>query len=283
MKGNRSFDKLPTSSSKIPFNVEEELYYKRIFIIKEKDPFKNIHICQQYITNDYQIFGELPDKSKKLLFIVSEHFECKCCECDGWGINFLCFSLICCDKMLFQLDYKKNNKGFYTQGYYQSKGCHICSNCYECNFCCCCPYHTLYLRENIDHNNPDFNVGIKKGKTITSKNICCTDRTSLYITEDNSKGYGIRAKCCEICRHKCLKKYFKYITCDFEIEIENEKGNKCGNIYLYSGICSKVVEDTCCYFPKPYFEINMPPNISSAQKFQIIADTIHFDYVNNLL
>ena len=282
MKGDQSFDKLPTSSSKIPFNVETELNYKRIFIVKEKDPFKIIHICQPIITNDYQIYGELPDKSKKLLFTVSEHFQCECCDCDNWGFNFACFSLICCDKIIFQLDYRKNNKGFYTQGYYQRKGCYICSNCWEYNFGYCCPYHTLYLRENTDHNNPDFDIGIKKGRTKASVNICCTDRTSFYISEKNSKGYGIRAKYCEICRHKCLRK-FGNITCDFEIKIEDEKGNKCGNIMIYSGICSKVVKGTCCYFPKPYFEINMPKNISSIQKFQIIADTIHFDYVNNVL
>jgi hypothetical protein len=179
MKGDQSFDKLPTSSSKIPFNVESELNYKRIFIIKEKDPFKNIHICQPFITHDYQIYGELPDKSKKLLFTVNEHFECEFCECDDWGFNFFCCSLICCDKIFFQLDYRKNNKGFYTQGYYLRKGCYICTNCCECNFCkyCSCPYHTLYLRENTDHNNRDLDIGTKKGRTKTSFNICCTDRT----------------------------------------------------------------------------------------------------------
>ena len=73
------------------------------------------------------------------------------------------------------------------------------------------------------------------------------------------------------------------MTTDFEIEIEDEKGNKCGNIMFYSGIFSKLVEGRCCYMPKPFFEINMPQNASSLQKFQIIADTVHFDYVNNLL
>ena len=73
------------------------------------------------------------------------------------------------------------------------------------------------------------------------------------------------------------------MTTDFEIEIEDEKGNKCGNIMLYSGLFSKLVEGKCCYMPKAFFEINMPKNASSIQKFQIIADIIHFDYANKLL
>ena len=39
------------------------------------------------------------------------------------------------------------------------------------------------------------------------------------------------------------------MTTDFEIEIEDEKGNKCGNIMLYSGLFSKLVEGKCCYMP----------------------------------
>jgi hypothetical protein len=288
MKDDQSFDKIPTSTSKMPFNVETELNYKRIFVVKEKDPFKINHLCQPFFIHDYQIYGELPDKSKKLLFTVSEHFQCKCCDCDDWGINILCFSLICCDKILFQLDYKKNNKGFYTQGLNQKKGCYICSYCCACNFCCCCnccTYDILYLRENTDHNNPDFDVGIKKGRTITSinkYNLCCPDRTSLYITEENLNGYGIKATCSEVCKRKMLRKCCD-MTTDFEIEIEDEKGNKCGNIMFYSGLFSKLVEGKCCYMPKPFFEINMPQNASSRQKFQIIADAVHFDYINNLL
>ena len=40
MKGDKSFDKLPTSSSKIPFNVETELNYKRILLSKKKTHLK---------------------------------------------------------------------------------------------------------------------------------------------------------------------------------------------------------------------------------------------------
>lgn len=282
MKTDSSEKQLPKKYSRkeIPFDVEKGLkQFKKMYITKENDLFKLSHFCQS-LTQDYQIFGELPDETKQLLFTVSEHYECECCECDNWGFDFCCFSFMLCDKILFQFDYKKNNKDFYTQGKYQKKGFH-CKDP-ECNCCGCCPYHTLYLRENTDHDNPDFEEGEKKGKTETESCSFCSDKTTSYITEKESKGYGIRATCFEIYRRKYLKLCCN-ATHDFEIEIENEKGEKCGNIMLYSGLCSDLVKDKFCYVPKPYFEINMPEKASSEQKFQIIADAIHFDYANKLL
>jgi hypothetical protein len=284
MQKDQSFQHLPSISLELPFNVETDLNgFSKIFITRENDPFKIVHFFEPFAL-DYQIFGELPDKSKRLLFTVSEHYECDCFECDDCGCDIFCFSLICCDKIIFQFDYRKNNQGFYTQGIYQRKGCYIrdCNKCCDCNCCNCCPYHILYLRENIDHDNPDFDVGIKKGRTETSLCKCCNDRTTTYITEGNLKGYGIRATCSEVYKRKILRKCCD-MTTDFEILIEDEKGNRCGNIMFYSGLFSKLVEGKCCYMPKPFFEVNMPQNASSIQKFQIIADAIHFDYVNNLL
>ena len=267
----------------IPFKVETELNpFTKMYITKENDLFKIAHFCQS-LTQDYQIFGEMSDESKKLLFTVSEHFECECCcccNCDQIGFDCCCFSLMLCDKILYQLDYKKNNQDFYTQGRYQQKGfqCKIP----ECHCCNLCPYHTLYLRENTDHDDADFDKGTKKGRTETLSCSFCSDKTSVYTTEENKQGYGIRATCSEIYRRKYLKMCCN-ATHDFEIEIENENGEKVGNIMLYSGLCSDLVKDKCCYVPKPYFEINMPKNASSIQKFQIIADIIHFDYANGLL
>ena len=284
MQVNQSFEALPVKDTNLPFNVETDLNaFTKIFMTRENDPFKIVH-CFELFTLDYQIFGEMPDKSKKLLFTVSEHYECDLCECDDCGCDLCCFSLICCDKIIFQFDYRKNNQGFYTQGIYQKKGCYVrnCKKCCECNCCNCCPYHLLYLRENTDHDNPNFDVGIKKGRTETSLGKFCNDPKTLYITEENLNGYGIKATCSEVCKRKMLRKCCD-MTTDFEIEIEDEKGNKCGNIMLYSGLFSKLVEGKCCYMPKAFFEINMPKNASSIQKFQIIADAVHFDYINNLL
>lgn len=278
MNYEQSFQQLPTNNPRLPFDVETELNeFSRIFITRVGDPFKIVHCCDPFIL-DYQVFGELPDKSKKLIFTVSDHYEC--CKCDSFGCHLFCCSLLCCDALLFQLDYRKNNQGFYTQGINKRKGCY--ATCDDCNICCCTCFSNLFLKENIDHNNADFDAGIKKGRTTTSLSKFCSDKTTHYFSEENIIGYGIRAECCEIYKRATLRKCCN-LSSDFEISIENEKGMKCGNIIVYSGLFSKLVEDRCCYSPKPYFEINMPQNISSFQKFQIIADTIHFDYVNNII
>ena len=64
---------------------------------------------------DYQVHGELPDGDKKILFTVNRHFECcKCCQ--QCVIPCYCCDYVCCDSIIFQLDYKRNEAPFYTQG-----------------------------------------------------------------------------------------------------------------------------------------------------------------------
>ena len=168
---------------------------------------------------------------------------------------------------------RRNNIGFYTQGFNLVKGIH----CTKCECCAgCCPQEILYLRENIDPESPDINVGIRKGYTANPLVSC--DRETIYYNQNDSKGYGIRAKCCDILLHQCL-----CFNADFEIDIENDNGLKVGSIMIYSGCCSKAVEGTCCYLPRKYFEINTPIGATSEQKFQIIADAIHFDLANRVL
>ena len=70
---------------------------------------------------------------------------------------------------------------------------------------------------------------------------------------------------------------------DFEIDIEDGNGLKNGSIFIYSGCCSKKTEGKCCFCPLPFYDIEMPASASSEQKFQIIADTIHFDIINGVL
>ena len=57
------------------------------------------------------------------------------------------------------MDYRRNNVGFYTQGIYIQKGCR-CFCCQKSAGCCenCCPKSIYYMRENIDPDNPDFNL-----------------------------------------------------------------------------------------------------------------------------
>ena len=125
------------------------------------------------------------------------------------------------------------------------------------------------------------------------KFCCCSyaDRTTEYITETKLKGPLIRAACFDVCKNCCL---INCLSCcgicnccvtgfDFQLSIEDENGNKTGYINLYFGCCSQKVERKNCYCPRPYFEIFMPQNANSEQKFQIIADAIHFDLQTNVL
>jgi len=277
-----------TPITTLPFNVMTELNpYTRIYVALEYDFFKIVH-CYENHFHDYKVYGEMSDGDKKLLFTVSQHFQCKaCCDCDGCGCVFQgCCECICSDKIIFQLDYRRNNVGFYTQGLYIQKGCRpLC--CQRKKGCCeecaedCCPQSILYLRENIDPDNPDFNVGVRKGQTI-SRLGCCGDRTSTYYPQEGGQSYRLKAKCCDIRERNCKKHCFN-MDSDFEIDIEDGTGLKTGNVMLYSGMYSSKVEGRCCFLPRPYFEVNLPAGATSEQKFHIIADLIHLDVTNRIL
>ena len=275
-------------NTSLPFDVTEELEkYSRIFVTKEVDPFRIIH-CFEAASRDYLIYGETKDGDKKLLFTCHNHFECCNC-CDQYIIGGLCCVYACCDSIVFQLDYRRNGNPFYTQGFNIYKGCHCCDQVVCDNNCTClpCPGRKLYLRENMDPDSPDIKVGIQKGKTKV--NCCCAcDKYVDYYTENKLKGQTVRAACCDICLHSC----FAYCCgtchrciqgCDFEMSIEDENRIKTGNVFIYSGCCSKKVEGKCFYMPRAYFEVNMPLNANSEQKFQIIADLIHLDLANNII
>ncbi len=266
----------------IPFNVAQDLnMFTRIFVVREFDKFKIFHYYERLFP-DYKVFGELPDGDKKLLFTVSRHYHCKCCW-DDCTIPLVFCSYVCCNSIIFQLDYKRNGNPFFTQGLNVQKGFYCC-RCYCPSCCsCCCSSDYLNLRENIDPDNPDFNVGVFKGKTKVSTGCCVPDYLANYINVDNTNGPGIRAKCCDICKKRCLKCCCG-LECDFEIDIEDGNGNKSGNIMIYTGCYSEKVKDFgICYSPRPYYEINLPSVATSEQKFQIIADLIHFDLTKGAL
>ena len=277
--------KVNTNTS-LPFDVKEDLQkYSRIFITKEVDPFRIVH-CFESIARDYIIFGEAKDGDKKLLFTCHNHFDCCNC-CEQCIIGCYCAVYACCDSIVYQLDYRRNGYPFYTQGFNVVKGCHCCDVLTICNCCPCylCAGDTLYLRENIDPDSPDIKVGTPRGKTKT--NCCCScDKYVDYYTETKLKGHTVRAACCDICCHSCIIQCCGRFTgggCDFEMSIEDENGIKTGNILIYSGCYSKKVEGKCCKLPRAYFEVNMPPNANSEQKFQIIADIIHLDLANTII
>ncbi len=68
------------------------------------------------------------------------------------------------------------------------------------------------------------------------------------------------------------------------MHIEDSRGVKTGSVKIYAGCCSRKVEGKCCFSPRePYYEVNLPPNATSEQKFQIVADVIHLDLRTNIL
>ena len=278
----------------LPFNVASDLnQYSRIFITHEYDYFRVVHNYENAM-RDYKIFGETPDGDKKLLFTAHKHFECKVCEvCDQCIISTIICDYVCCDQIIFQMDYRRNGAPFYTQGYNLQKGlycckCYCCTACCVCCACCACcdccaqTVNTLFLRENIDPESRDFNVGTHKGTTNVVTSCCATDYISFFAGVDGAKGPTVRAKCCDICKHNCAAGCC-CCNADFEMDIEDETGLKTGSVMIYSGNYSQKSEGRCCYRPRPYFEVNMPPNASSEQKFQIIADLIHFNIKNSVI
>ena len=285
------FDNIKTKPISLPLDVEKDLKkYSRIFITKEFDPFRIVQ-CFESPIRDYKIYGEIIGENnvldKKLLFNSVYHFECCNC-CEQCIVGDLCCAYVCCDSIEFQMDYLRNGKPFYTQGINITKGCHCCDISLLNLLKCCCTPSKLYLRENIDPDNPDFKVGKPKG--FTEANCCCAcDKFVNYTQQNKLRGHTVRAACFDMCKNSCLAGGCCCVCscciqgCDFEMSIENESGIKTGNVKIYSGCCSEKVQGRFCYFPRAYFEVNMPANATSEQKFQIIADIIHLDLINKII
>ena len=275
-------DPIPMQSAlKLPFDVSNELnIYSRVYVTKDFDYFRIFH-CSEILGGDYIVYGELPDGDKKILFTSSVHYQC-CNICQSFTCTIIpcCLEYECCNSIVFQMDYKRNNVNFYTQGNYIQSGLYCCKCLCLCHFCtCCCNPNSLFLRENLDPDNPDFNVGVKKGATTSV--CCCGDRFVSYTTQEGMKGPTVKAQCCEPCKSCCSK--ICGCGCDIEMIIEDANGQQTGSIYVPNGICSKKVEGMCCYKPGKHYVVNFPPNSSSTEKFQIIADLIHFDLSNKIL
>ena len=269
----------PINQFEIPFDVTKDLKrYNKVYISKETDVFRTIHFLETFF-KEYKILVDNQENDKTVLFTARQHFKCCNC-CNDFTFDCCCFTYVCCDRIITQLDYKRNNINFYTQGANVQKGWYFCY-CHCCPLCCCIP-SILHLRENLDPDNPDFNVGTKKGTTRSAECCCfCHDRTSTYYSNEDSKGYGVRLSFCEMLKHWSTSLIGGLF--DLEIDIEDEKGEKVGNIIVPNGWCSNKVEGEPCYKPRNYYEINFPKNASSFEKFQIIADVIHLDYENIIL
>ena len=289
----------------IPLDVTTELsQFTKFYITKGVDFFRIVCCCENLIP-EYNIYGEMPDGDKKLLFTCTQHFTCCNCGCSDCcpeycqGVGFFCFccGYLCSDIIIFQMDYKRNNKCFYTQGISIPKGCVICKCfCYCCCCPCCCCLDTLDLTEGTNPKLPS--LGVSKGHTKVGNCCCCCccddgqckhcyDLAATYTSQEGNKGPTVRSPCICCCKD-CCSCYCCCCCCkdccnfDIELDIEDSQGAKKGNILIYGGCCSSKLEGKCCcncYCPRRYFDINMPLDFTSEEKFQVIADVIHFDLI----
>ena len=181
------------------------------------------------------------------------------------------------------MEYKRNNSNFYTQGINLPKGCYCCK-CVCCSCCSCCGKSTLYLRENVDPDNADINCGTPKGKTTGSESCCpyCRDRIATYYSQEGFKGPKIKLPCCDGCLFCACVCCACCANTDIKMDIENGNGQQIGNILIPNGCESEKVTKSC-YCARRYYEINITQNIQSIEKFQIIADVVHFDLENTML
>lgn len=205
---------------------------------------------------------------------------------------------MCSDQIVFQMDYKRNNKNFYTQGLYIPKGCYCCKlSCKCCVPCPCCNSFNskLFLRETTSPDDPNYENSNKKGRTeVTDRCCCCScerNLTAKYINQEGFTGPVINVPFSNICKDCCTASCLKCMCCyccahcyDIRFDIQDGSGNNTGYITIPNGIYSEKVKDLGnCYLPRPHYEINCPVNSTSLEKFQIIADVIHFDLVYNIL
>jgi len=134
----------------------------------------------------------------------------------------------------------------------------------------------------------------KKGKTeVTDRCCCCScerNLTAKYINQEGYTGPIVNVPFNSICKDCCTAACLRALCChccahcyDLKFDIQNGSGNNIGYIIIPNGICSqKVKELGHCYLPRPHYEINCP-DTTSLEKFQIIANIIHFDLVYNIL
>ena len=107
---------------------------------------------------------------------------CHCCRCE----------LVNVWKIIFQLDFLKNNKPFATLGINFNQGCYCCkingfaSCCISCNCKCKNVLQQLHLRLNKEPNNADFSHGKFLGISTTINKTCCWPFSNIVeITDEN--------------------------------------------------------------------------------------------------
>ena len=286
-----------------PINIYTDLQNIKVaYVGIENDIFRIFH-CQERDSLSFKIYYLDENNKINILFNVNEHFVpekcCSCCRCEI--CNFCCWAYVYHNKILYQLDYLKNNIPFATLGLNLSQGCYCCKlNCCAgcCNCCGSCKctnvLQKLFLRINNNPSNPDFTYGKYIGKSTAIINKGCQPNShKVEIVDENGMlkwTVGLISKCCDCdccqccnCCNCCEEKFS-----DKLFDIYDSNMNLCGDIIVPFGSCSRRLDKDCCckcccggcfscYRVTPYYEIHFPENANSLDKFYIISAVMMFE------
>ena len=288
-----------------PIDIYKDLQNIKVaYIGIEKDIFRIFHF-QENTDVSFKVYYLDENNKINVLFNVNEHFEPeKCCSCLRCEIvNCGCCAYLYKNKIIYQLDYFKNNLPFATLGLNLNQGCYCCKlNCCAgcCNCCSSCKstsiLQKLFLRLNNNPKNPDFSYGKLLGTSTAKVTTNCgeTIGNKVEITDENGIlkwTIGIIKKCCQCgccncncCKCNCCDEVFS----DLLFEIYDSEMKLAGDIILPYGKCSKRLEKDCCcksccggccsnYRVTPYYEIHFPKNANSLDKFYIITAVMMYE------
>ena len=264
--------------SEIPLDVKKDLSkYNKFYISKEINFLRLFHCCEFWNSKDFRIFVENEDNDLLNLYTAQHHFEC-CNFCDNCIIGINCCYYACCNSIAYQLDYKRNNRPFYTHGINITKGCHICK-CHPLCFSC---VTKLFLKETQNMNSPDINNGTYKGSTEDDACPCVCKRATEYYSPQHTKEMVMNYDCCSLCMKRviCLG-----ICCDDNFVIAKTNGKRIARVTVTGRCCSSKVQSAWCgcLLPQNYYEVIFENDVSSEEKFHAICMLIHFEVANGLI
>jgi hypothetical protein len=122
-----------------PIDIYKDLQNIKVaYVGIENDIFRIFH-SQEGDSLSFKIYYLDENNKINILFNVNQHFVpekcCSCCRCEI--INCCCCAYLYHNRIVYQLDYLKNNLPFASLGLNLSQGCYCCKlNC--CAGCCNC-------------------------------------------------------------------------------------------------------------------------------------------------
>ena len=292
-----------TPLSDYPIDIYKDLQNIKVaYVGIENDIFRIFH-SQERDSLSFKIYYLDENKKINILFNVNQHFVpekcCSCCKCEI--INCGCCAYVYHNRIIYQLDYLKNNLPFATLGLNLSKGCYCCKlNC-SAGYCNCCGsckctnvLQKLFLRLNNNPSNPDFSYVRFLGISTAIMTAGCQPNShKIEITDENGvlkRTIGLIRKCCD-CQCCCCNccKCCEEVLSDKLFEIYDSETKLCGDIIVPFGSCSyRLKKDCCCcksccggccscYRVTPYYEIHFPEKANSLDKFYILTAVMMFE------